>query len=533
MANKEKKWYGVTRSPEEDLALVDIIMSSRALGVKRFASVMFMSLVILSVYLGLNFAFWPTYPVVTPFAENSAVFVENYPPFRMYEWANYSVTREILDGRAFEENTFSRLHSPGYPLIASPLVGKWGERGMYFTNAFIMWAAALVFFLLMVEVVEYPLAMAMTFILAFATPNIFYAASAFPEPASQLFTLIAVLLFIKGLMAHRDWLFYGGSGFAAGLNLFVAPLYAVSIVVFAGLLINERGKFSYRDRSLMSLLAGFLVPLAVFFAANKLFFGEYGIFLFSKPPCAFDPTTLTVSGEEGNFFTGIWKLLFDSPNGIVFLMPVATLVPMGIIVMWRNELHSLTVIVGALLLYAIFTTAMGRCPVTGEGIGSRQLVPLLPFFVLPLSFLWREQAGEKIWLSAALVLTVYMSTFGWWTGTVKGKGFFISALHDRSARAVILARKGLIGRPNFMTASELSGLYMESLAKRDMHQWLQCLDGDVLNEIEGFERIVFSELTKNLTAENADHARYIESVDPNTGVRPVLPAFGGFPMNDE
>ena len=148
MAKKEKKWFGITRSPEEDLALVDIIMSSRTLTARRIMIAMAMSLVILGCYVFMNLNFYPEYPVITNFAEKNDRFAENYPPFRMVEWANYSVTKEIIDGRLYEDGTFSRLHPIGYSLLAAPLTQKWGIKGMYLTNALILWLSALVFFFL-------------------------------------------------------------------------------------------------------------------------------------------------------------------------------------------------------------------------------------------------------------------------------------------------------------------------------------------------------------------------------------------------
>ena len=527
MAKKEKKWFGVTRSPEEDLALVDIILSSRTLTVRRITVIMIMSLLILAVYLIMNQSFSPAYPVVTSFAEKDEIFTEHYPPFRMFEWANYSVTREIIDGRMYRPGTFSRSMPVGYPLVAAPLTAKWGERGMYLTNVFILWISSLVFFFLMLELVEYPLAIASTLVLALATPNIFYASSAFPEPTAQLFLVLSVFLFVKGIMANREWLYYGLCGVSTGLLLFLKPSLSLTIVLFAGLLVNERGKISANDRNLISLAVGFLLPLTAFLLVNRFSLGSLGAGFFTGAECKYDLSRQDVFGEGGNIITGLWKLLFDSPNGLVFLMPMVTIVPMGIIVMWRNELHTITLIVGLLLLYVVVFTAIGPCPVTGEGLGSRQLVPILPFIVIPLAFIWREQAGEKIWLVSALVLTVYMSTFGWWTGIERGGGFFIGALHDRNARSIILARKDMIGRPRFESSNELAALYVASLKEKDFHLWLQCLDKDVLDEINGFERIVFAELTRNMSRneENVDYTRYIDTVDPNRGVRPVLPSF--------
>ena len=523
MAKKEKKWFGVTRSPEEDLALVDIIRASRSLTVKRFLLVMVMSLFIITVYMLMNREFFPGYPVVTEFAEKNEQFVKHYPPFRMYEWVNYSVTMEILEGRLYDNDSFSRIHPVGYSMLAAPLTGRWGERGMFYTNAFLLWISAIVFFFLMLEMVEFRLAIAATLILALATPNLFFASSAFSEPAAQLITVLAVFLFVKGMMAQREWIYYLLCGFITGLNLFVQPAITLMVFLFAGLLLYERGKFSLSDRNILCLCAGFLVPLVVFLTVNRIFLGEFGVNIFLNPVCDYNLTTQSVSGESGNIIAGILKLLFDNPYGLVFIMPAATLVPMGIIVMWRNELRFITIIVGVLLLYTVFLTAAGLCPVTGESVGSRQLVPVIPLLVLPLAFIWREQIGEKLWLVAALILTVYICSFGWWTGVVRGKGIFIGALQDREARYIILARKNIIGQPDFRSSNELAEIYINSLKKGDIKCWLQTLNRNVLREIQGFERPVFKELCRKINAGAEDRELFIEYIDPNGGIRPVLP----------
>jgi len=528
MAKKEKKWFGVTRSPEEDLALVDMMMSSQALTVRRTVVVVVMSVVIMGVYIAMNVSFFPAYPVVTSHAEENDAFVEHYPPFRMNEWVNYSVTRKIIDGGFHRNDVLSRGHPLGYPLLAVPLTLRWGERGMFFTNAFILWISALVFLFLMLEIVEFPLAVASTLVLALATLNIFYAASAFSEPAAQLFTVLAVFLFVKGLMSTKEWVYYSLCGFSLGLNVFVKPSLALAVVFFLVLLVNDRGRFSIRDRNIIGLGAGFLIPLAVFFAVGGILLGGFrGEGFPADCGCGFVLDCFPGTGR--NLITGLWRLLFDGPHGLAFVMPLATLVPMGVIVMWRNEIHSVTMIVGILLLYCLLTAAAGSCPVPPDGVGSRHLVPVIPLMVIPLAFLWREQTGEKIWLVTALIFTVYMSGFGWWTGKVRGGGLLVGALQDRAARYIILARKDMLERDRFGSAGEFADGYVRSLDECDVKLWLQTLDREVLREIEGFERTVFHELCREVKSGRRTRGSLVESVDPNRGVRPVLPSLSGIP----
>lgn len=525
MSNKEKKWFGITRSPEEDLALVDIILSSRNLTIRRFITVMIMSILILGIYVGMNHAFYPGYPVTYTQAEENDLFTERYPPFRMYEWTNYSITLDILNGKLYESGSLSLSYPIGYSLLAVPLTGKWGETGMFYTNAFILWMSALVFFFLMLDIVEFPLAIASTLVLALATPNLFYATSAFTEPTAQLITVLSVFFFVKGMMAQKEWIYYMLCGLVSGLNLFVQPAVSLSIVIFLGLLVYERGKWSVKDHNTLSLCFGFLVTLIIFVTVNKIFPVKSGFIGFSAPDCLYGIASMNIYGQEKNVITGLWKLLFDSPHGLVFLMPFTVLVPMGILVMWRNELRSLTIIIGALLLYMVIFTATGTCPITGDGIGSRQLLPVIPLLVIPLAFIWREQIGEKIWLVATLIMTVYMCSFGWWAGMEKGSGFFTGLLHDRDARYIILARKNRLGQKEFISSNMLVEKYIESLEKGDMKQWLITLDRETLTRIQGFERFIFHRLYRDFSKGDRQTERYIEYVDPDNGIRPVLNEF--------
>ena len=285
----------------------------------------------------------------------------------------------------------------------------------------------------------------------------------------------------------------------------------------------EHSKWSLKDKNVLWLICGFLVPLVVFLTINKLCLGKFGAFIFSDPPCIYNSIKQHLYGDGGNIIAGLWKLLFDSPHGVFFLMPVTLFVPMGIIAMWRTEMRSVSVIVGVLLLYAVILISSSPCPITGDSLGSRQLLPFIPLLVIPLAFFWNESTGEKVCLICTLVLTVYMCSFGWWTGKVKGRGVLIGALQDSNARYIILARKNELSHTRFRSSNELVEYYINSLKKRDMKRWLETLDPVVLDEIYGFERTVFSYMSGTINTQDFDRNKYIVSVDPDRGIQPVLP----------
>jgi len=515
---KEKESSYVTRTPEEEMLVVSMTPNPPIMTLARYTITFLMSLGILGVYLVMNQMFYPGYPVINPFAEKNEAFAEHYPPFRMNEWICYSITDDIISGNLHNEESLSRIHSIGFSAIAVPLTMKFGEIGLYYTNAFILWLSAFVLFLLMAQIVQFPYAVAFTFVFAFATPNLFFASSAYSEPTSQLLTLLSVLFLVKGLLSNKELFYYSLCGFTIGLDIFVQSFMILSVVIFALIIFAERSRRSWKDMGVVFLFAGYSVSLMAFFTINKIVFGQFYQSIFSSYNYLYQYTGYT----GGNVIVGIWKFLFDSPQGLIFIMPFTMIVPMGIIFMWRKKLRSLSVITGALILFVIFCASLNCCPITVESVGSRLLLPIMPFLVIPLAFVWEEKIGEKIWVGITLALTVYMCSFGWWTGIDREKGFFIGVLQDRNARYILLSRKDKLNKPVFKSSGELTEIFFDSLKKHDMKKWLQTLDRTSINDIMGFEREIFNDLSKRLESDDSrDH--FIDYVDPDNGIRLMKP----------
>ena len=87
----------------------------------------------------------------------------------------------------------------------------------------------------------------------------------------------------------------------------------------------------------------------------------------------------------------------------------------------------------------------------------------------------------------------------------------------------LLARKNRLARPDVKSSRELTEMYVNSLKKRDMKLWLQTLRWDVITEIKGSERQIFNELCQKIAIGNNHRGFFIESADPDEGIRPVLP----------
>lgn len=513
---KERPISEITRLPEEDLALVSSVRPKKLMSGGHFIVFLLMSVTVLAVYLGVNHAFFPGYPVVTAQAESNTVFEEHYPPFRMSEWANYSISEDIIKGRLLDRDSLARKHPVGFPLVAAPLTLTWGEAGPFYTNAFILWISALVFFFLLLELTAFPVAVWATIGLAFATPNLFYAASAFAEPLGQLLTLLSLYLFLRGATAVNEWKFYLPSGFTAGLCLFVQPVLGCLLFLFITAYVIENGRWSWREPGMLFLVAGFIIPLVSYVVYGMMLTGSACPFLFGAPNSPYNPASHAGPDAGTNAMLGFWRVFLDTPHGAVALMPVIILAPSGFIFMWRNSHYSLSLISGGLILAAVLAAAASPMPVTGEGMGARLLVPVIPMFVLPLVFLWEEGIGEKAWLGVLAAFTVFMCTFGWWAGTG-------GMLEDRSARFILLARKNRLESPAFTDSSQISSRFSSALRKHDIRGWLQTLSPESRAEIAGIEREVFESLARMSRSMNADMDGYIESADPARGIRLLIP----------
>jgi|GEM_PF-1960255 hypothetical protein len=528
--NDEKELSYVTRSVEEDLLVVSTSPNPPILTLARYISIILMSLAILGVYLTMNRMFYPEYPVISTFAEKSDVFTGEYPPFRMNERISAAITYDIISGNMRSEDSAARDHSIGYPLLAALLTSGYGDIGLYYTNSFILWFCAIVFFSFMIQIVTFHAALFFTLIFAFATPNLFFASSAYCEPLSQLLTMLSFLFLLKGLLSYREFFYYSICGLSIGLNMFVQPFMALTVILFAVVIFAERSRRSWKDKGVVFLFAGYSFAIVIFLSVTALLFGELpdNIF-FNFTYLHYEPGG-ALAGFPGNVLVGIWKLLFDSPHGLMFIMPVTMVFPLGMIIMWRKKLRSLSVIAGAVVLYVIIYTASSCCPISGEVVGSRQLLPIIPLLITPVAFLWEEELGEKIWLGVTLLLTVYMCSFGWWTGTAREKGLMIGVLQDRDARYITLARKNMLDRPAFISNGEMEDLFFESLEKSDIRHWLQTLDRTSIDEIRDFERMIFNALVLKVRSRNYVPEDLIESVDPEKGIRLIIPDIG--PVSD-
>jgi len=119
----------------------------------------------------------------------------------------------------------------------------------------------------------------------------------------------------------------------------------------------------------------------------------------------------------------LWGIAFSPFRGLFVLSPLLLLAVLGLVLWWRSGKHhpEFWVVLASVVAMLAFNSTSGMWW-GGFAVGPRYLLPMLPFFVLPLIFVFCE--GERLpWLwgiSAALALWSLVATWGL---TLAGQAF--------------------------------------------------------------------------------------------------------------
>ena len=214
-----------------------------------------------------------------------------------------------------------------------------------------------------------------------------------------------------------------------------------------------------------------MLPFLAYMLKGVFLTGEYFPFLFGFPYSPYNPLSYRSPGEAPHIALGIWEMLLGSPHGLAALMPVIILVPPGFIAMWRGGCSLLAAISGFMIILVIAFAAYSISPISGEGLGARQLIPIMPLLILPLAFLWEEGNGERIWLATLAACTVYMGGLSW----AGGPGPLAEKLLDREARSILLSRENIFGTEKYRSTEELVSRFAQALGEHDIAKWLKTL----------------------------------------------------------
>ena len=237
-------------------------------------------------------------------------------------------------------------------------------------------------------------------IFGLATSSWVYARYLFSEPVAGWLLLMAAF-FLLGFKQERRWTFLAGAGLAAGLavvaranNLLCLPLFGL---YFLALLVGRGNgnRWAFRRHWLRDLLifvgsiavAGSVMGLYNWVRSGSVFQTGYDLAIFSPA-----------------LWMGFYKLLFSPLRGLFWFSPILLLTPIAFIWFYRRHRPE-ALLTGAILSVNVILFSAWT---SGEGLswGSRFLIPVLPFAVLPLAPLLQKivEGIRDLWWIVLLIL---------------------------------------------------------------------------------------------------------------------------------
>jgi hypothetical protein len=443
--------------------------------------------VIAVVYVVTLIMLYPDMPITTRQADMIPGYDRYYPPFRTDEYNYYDIARNIINGTLYKEGSFERAFPLGFPLVAVPFVAAMGEMGGYAANIVITLLSVFLFYLIIRHYNNRSHVLVLVLIMAFATLNWFYADSCYSEPLAQFLVVLTIYLMVCGKSSAKHMLLFVFAGVVTGLNLFVRPHYIVlAAPFFVSLWISGSSRFSLKNYGVL-YGCGVGAVVVLWAVRNAVIFGSPLTFEYTRMVSQFFPSS-PEAGVKGNVFTGSHRLLFDEFHGLFTITPVLLLFPAGLRGMWQRGLRneSVTFLGSAVLMALVF--ASGPYPFTEFGLGSRHMMPLYPLMMIPAVFFLDETLFSRSVVFVLALYSFYHAGIGWFTGTFPGIGFFPGFLNDSHARAIILARKGVLPKRTFKSPEDLLRKHIKAINDFDMYAFLQTLSPDVIKEIQGKER---------------------------------------------
>jgi hypothetical protein len=257
-----------------------------------------------------------------------------------------------------------------------------------------------------------------------ATPAFAYSAAFYGhQPAAIM--LFAAFAWIYSLRRHAP---SGIESFALGCLLgytIVTELPTVPLVAILGLYAIWVVR---RPGSIVLMSIGGFLPLALMGVYHYAIFGTpftvaYQHLVNPAWKERFDSGVLSAGTFQSEF---LWGLTFSAYRGLFFTSPVLLAAVFGFGLLARHSdkraewLVSLAIVVSLLFIYSSSPEWFG-----GYGVGSRYLVPMLPFFIWPLAAVLdriaRARASVRRGLSGLIFLLVLASIVVTWSLTVGGQ----------------------------------------------------------------------------------------------------------------
>jgi len=382
--------------------------------------------------------------------------------------------KELAGGRG-RDGRFYGQYAPGLPMALVPLVllgdkmreslsgfaanYLWLHEGeediaprvlvSYFNILVSPITAGLLF--LLVTRLGYPIGAAIFTGLGFAVSSFAWgqARILFAEPLQGLLLLAGGLLLLRPTHARS---LIGGCMVALAILVKITSIVALPAFL---LLPNERGELLCRRRSTLGAL---IIPVVITVSA----YGWYNWFRFGNLTAtgysaAYGGTPESSWNPIGNPFVGLYGLLLSPGRGALWYAPLIAVAAVS-----ARHFYIERPVTGRAFLVLTATWLSAHSAIKGWeggwGWGPRYLLPILPFFLIPLAVAWRSFEGKLACLGLFVVGVVVQlpgALVDFIASGREGIKVFEQSGHERTQSALVAWRDFNISGSEIVRHSDL------------------------------------------------------------------------------
>jgi hypothetical protein len=263
-------------------------------------------------------------------------------------------------------------------------------------------------------------ALAVVLVYALLTPAFAYAGALYGHQLSAfLLFLVFYLLFVNEQISGWKMFLLGLALGYAVVTEYPVVLIVLTLYVYAFYKLARAGKW---------LQIGWLTLGGGVVAAGWM---AYNTYIFGGPlTLGYSYSELWVDEHSTGFMSltlphwaASWGITFSGFRGLFYISPILLLALPGFVLWWRKAVHRAAFVVVLLVsLEMFFFNASSIMWWGGFAIGPRYLLPMLPFFTLPLAFTLQAW-GDKLWLRVSGVVLALWSLVVTWGLTLAGQAF--------------------------------------------------------------------------------------------------------------